>query len=109
MAVELITVREVQDAVARGGSERIDAQLIDVRESNEVATGMVPGSRHIALGEIATRLDEIDPARPVWAICRSGNRSGQAAEILAANGYRVFNMQGGMLAWNEAGYTVETP
>lgn len=104
MTVEQITVREVYDALAH-----TDAQLIDVREADEVATGTVPGARHIPLGEVASRLEDIDPARPIWAICRSGNRSGQAAETWQANGFRVFNMAGGMLAWNAAGYPVERP
>ncbi|WP_226762106.1 rhodanese-like domain-containing protein, partial [Arthrobacter sp. SO3] len=58
------------------------AQIIDVRESAEVAGGMIPGARHIALGELGGRLDDLDRARPVIAICRSGRRSAAAADQL---------------------------
>lgn len=100
--MEIITIQTVNAERAH-----TDAQLVDVREAHEVAEGVVPGSKHIALGELPERLNELDKARPVWAICRSGNRSGQAATLLAEKGFRVFNMQGGMLAWNDAGYPTE--
>lgn len=102
--MEIITVQTVN-----AEREHTDAQLIDVRETHEVAEGMVPGSIHISLGELPQRLNEIDKNRPVWAICRSGNRSGQAAAILDQNGFRVFNMEGGMLAWNAANFPTEKP
>lgn len=102
--MEIITVQTVNAERAH-----TDAQLIDVREAHEVAEGMIPGAKHIALGELDARLNEIDASRAVWAICRSGNRSGQAANLLADKGFRVFNMQGGMLAWNEAGFPTERP
>lgn len=91
-----ITVHDVQRRL--GG----DAQLVDVREDAEVAAGMIPGARHIPLGDLPYRFDELDTARPVIAICRSGNRSGRAAMFLEDAGFAVDNMQGGMLAWVEA-------
>lgn len=88
--------------------ERLDSadQLIDVREDFEVAEGMVPGAKHIPLGTLASRLNEIDRSRPVIAICRSGNRSRQATQLLTAAGFRVDNMEGGMLAWSQAGLPI---
>lgn len=88
--------------------ERLDGtdQLIDVREDFEVAEGTVPGAKHIPLGTLASRLNEIDRSRPVIAICRSGNRSRQATEMLEAAGFRVDNMEGGMVAWSQAGLPV---
>lgn len=76
-----------------------DAQLIDVREPDEVAGGTLPGAVNIPLGQLPTRLGELDPHRRVVLLCRSGGRSGQAAEYLAANGFDdVVNLAGGMLA-----------
>ncbi|MEK0313139.1 rhodanese-like domain-containing protein [Cohnella sp. 56] len=85
---------------------RLDAgeklHLIDVREDDEVAAGMIPGARHIRLGTLPDRLDEIPQDEEVIFICRSGGRSGRACEYLNELGYgRVVNMTGGMLAWNE--------
>ncbi|MFD1203710.1 MULTISPECIES: rhodanese-like domain-containing protein [Sporosarcina] len=73
--------------------------LIDVREDDEVATGMISGAIHIPLGEIPERMEELDKATPYVLICRSGGRSGRAAEFLEAQGYDVTNMVGGMLDW----------
>lgn len=79
-----------------------DAQLIDVREPDEVAGGTLAGARNIPLGELPDRLTELDPARRVVLLCRSGNRSGAAAEFLTENGFDdVVNLTGGMLALGE--------
>lgn len=76
------------------------AQLVDVRETDEVAAGTLPGAVNIPLSEFADRFTELDSTRPVLLLCRSGGRSGQAAEFLAANGFHdVTNLEGGMLAW----------
>ncbi len=74
--------------------------LIDVREADEVAEGMIPGAVHIPLGEIAARASELDSSTPYIMICRSGGRSGRATEYLTAEGYDVTNMVGGMLDWD---------
>jgi rhodanese-related sulfurtransferase len=75
-------------------------QMIDVRESEETAQGMIPGAKHIPLGEIPQRLGEIDKNKEVIMICRSGARSERAGEFLENNGYNVVNMDGGMISWN---------
>lgn len=85
---------------------RLDAgeklHLIDVREDEEVAAGMIPGAKHIRLGTLPDRLAEIPKDEEVIFICRSGGRSGRACEYLSELGYdRIVNMAGGMLAWNE--------
>lgn len=78
-------------------------QLVDVREDSEVAQGRIPGARHIPLGQLGGRLAELDRQQPVIAICRSGNRSARAVELLTAAGFTCDNMVGGMLAWQAAG------
>ena len=80
-----------------------DAQIVDVREAAEVADGMIPGAKHIALGELAGRLNELDKSRTVIAICRSGRRSAAAADQLTAAGYAAYTVPGGMLDWTAAG------
>lgn len=95
-----ITVHDVHQRL--GG----DAQLVDVREPDEFAAGTVPGARNIPLGSIGERMGEIDPARPVIAICRSGGRSAQATMLLSGAGYQVDNMLGGMLEWTASGLEV---
>ena len=73
--------------------------LVDVREANEVAEGIIPGAIHIPLGEVEVRMSELDKSKPYILICRSGGRSGRATEFLEDAGYDVANMTGGMLEW----------
>lgn len=77
-----------------------DSPIIDVREPNETAAGHIPGAYLIPLGELLTRLNELNKDTEYTMVCRSGSRSGLAAEWLQERGYRVKNMQGGMLEWS---------
>jgi rhodanese-related sulfurtransferase len=76
-----------------------NVSIIDVREAEEVAHGKIPGARHIPLGQLESRLNEIEKDKEHIIVCRSGNRSGMACEFLASQGYDVVNMVGGMLEW----------
>ncbi len=77
-----------------------DAQLIDVRQPNEVAQGTLPGAVNIPLDSLQARIPELDPTRRVVLLCRSGGRSGVAAELLTSAGFsNVINLAGGMMAY----------
>lgn len=77
-----------------------DGQLIDVREPDEVAAGTLPGAVNIPLGQLPSRLDELDKTRRVVVLCRSGGRSTMASQQLTAAGFDdVVNLEGGMLAY----------
>jgi len=78
------------------------AVLIDVREEEEVATGTLPGAVNIPLGQLLFHVADFDPKVPIALLCRSGNRSGQAAARLSDLGFIAINLTGGMLAMNEA-------
>ncbi|GMB08750.1 rhodanese-related sulfurtransferase [Thermolongibacillus altinsuensis] len=73
--------------------------IIDVREDEEVALGKIPGARHIPLGQLAERMNEIEKDIEHIIVCRSGGRSSTACQFLEEHGYRVVNMVGGMLEW----------
>ncbi len=79
------------------------AWLLDVREDDEWAAGHVAGARHIPLGELGARTAEVPQDELVYVICRSGHRSGRAAQALAGAGWRAVNVAGGMQAWAAAG------
>lgn len=81
-----------------------DAQIVDVREQAEVAEGMILGAKHIALGELAGRLNELDKSRTVITVCRSGRRSEVAANQLTSAGFTAYTVPGGMLDWVSAGF-----
>lgn len=73
--------------------------ILDVREAHEYAQGHIPGARLIPLGQLPFRAFELDRQVEVVIVCRSGARSSQATRYLQGQGYRVLNMEGGMLAW----------
>ncbi|MEJ8655605.1 rhodanese-like domain-containing protein [Streptomyces sp. MS1.AVA.4] len=89
--------------LAPGGSV-----LLDVREAHEWAAGRAPGAVHLPLAALAAGAALPAPARdrPLVVICRSGNRSRRAAELLAARGSAAVDVTGGMLAWARAGLPV---
>lgn len=97
-----LTVEQLAERLERG-----DIRLIDVRTAEEVAEGSISGAEHVAL-------DDFDPAkldlddREVVLYCRSGRRSGIAAERLAEfTGEPAGHLAGGIVAWKEAGEPVE--
>ncbi|MFQ3633584.1 rhodanese-like domain-containing protein [Roseiflexus sp.] len=88
--------------------ERDNVVLLDVREPDEYAAGHIPGVRLMPMGTVPSRLSDIPTDKTVIVTCRSGNRSGQITDFLRSNGFtNVHNMQGGILAWQRAGYPVE--
>ncbi|AEV19660.1 Rhodanese domain protein [Geobacillus thermoleovorans CCB_US3_UF5] len=93
--MKTITPKEVEERLRAGES----LHIIDVREPEEVAAGKIPGAVNIPLGLIEFRMHELDKNEEYILVCRSGGRSGRAAEFLDSRGYRVVNMTGGMLAW----------
>jgi rhodanese-related sulfurtransferase len=74
-------------------------EVLDVREYQEVVQGKIPGARHIPLGEILQRINELDKTKEYIVVCRSGNRSSLACEWLSERGFQVKNMTGGMINW----------
>lgn len=79
-----------------------EAPLLDVREDDEWSAGHVPDAVHVPMSAIVERVAEI-PDGCVYVICRSGNRSGQVAAWLGAQGREAVNVAGGMKAWAAAG------
>lgn len=91
-----ISPQEVEAKITEGRN----IQLIDVRELEEYAAGRIKGSKLIPLGNLLERTNEIDSDMEVICICRSGNRSARACEILSSLGFnQVSNMDGGMMKW----------
>lgn len=79
--------------------------VLDVRTPAEYAQGHVPGAVLLPLQDLSTRLNEVPQGRKVYVICRSGSRSAQASQVLSDGGHRnVYNVDGGMLAWEAAGF-----
>jgi rhodanese-related sulfurtransferase len=104
------------DVSVQQGKGMIDRQevfILDVRTKEEYAAGHINGSTLLAVQdipkqELVEKLKEIPKDKKILVYCRTGSRSAQASKILAENGFaRVYNMQGGITEWMNAGYEVE--
>ncbi len=95
MSIEIITTEELDKKLQAG--EKLE--LVDVREDEEVAQGMIPGAKHIRMMTIPENLDYFDKEKEYIFICRSGNRSQNVCYYMQDQGYKVRNMVGGMLDW----------
>lgn len=93
--IKTISTEELKKKLESGEN----LELIDVREDEEVEYGMIPGAKHIKMGEIPARLEELDKNKEYIFICRSGGRSMNVCHYLQQQGYKVTNMEGGMLQW----------
>ncbi|WP_203361428.1 rhodanese-like domain-containing protein [Bacillus sp. REN10] len=93
--IEIITPEELKQRLENG--EQLE--IIDVREDEEVAAGMIPEAKHIVMGTIPERLDELDKEKEYIFVCRSGRRSENVCYYLRDQGFKVRNMVGGMLEW----------
>lgn len=86
--------------------------FVDVRTPEEWAAGHAEGAVLIPLDDISSRAaaELPDKNAEIYLICRSGNRSGQAAKILNDLGYtHVYNIEGGTNAWQEANLPIVVP
>ncbi|MDY6810212.1 MAG: rhodanese-like domain-containing protein [Actinomycetota bacterium] len=86
-----------------------DRVLLDVREYDEWTAGHVRGALHIPLGDVPTRLGEIDLDAELLVVCHSSGRSMRVLQYLDQMGYEGSCVRGGMLAWVEHGKPIETP
>lgn len=102
--IKKATVSEINEMLATNGGE---CQVIDVREFSEFNSERIADAQLMPLSNFEKHADEIDHAKPVYLMCRSGNRAKQAAERLAKKGFTdVHVIEGGMLAWTEANLPV---
>jgi sulfur-carrier protein adenylyltransferase/sulfurtransferase len=89
------------------------AVIVDVRETEELASGLLPGAKHVPRSYLETRIEGIVPDRSAHVIlyCASGNRSAYGARTLRDDmGYeQVQSMKGGIALWKDRGYEVDVP
>ena len=97
-SMEEITATELKQRLDKGD----DIQIIDVREPHEYQIGQIPDSHLIPLGQVLTRMDEIDPSRETVVHCKMGGRSAKAIDALQRAGFtgRLINLKGGITAWS---------
>lgn len=90
----------------KGGNVRV----IDVRTREEAITGILPDAEHIALDSLDPAKLDLSDGRKVVFYCRSGRRSAEAAERLAAfTGRPVEHLEGGVMAWEALALPIDKP
>jgi len=100
-----LSIEDVSVLLAEG-----NVRLIDVRRDDEVAQGIIPGAEQIMLDQFDPASLDLSDGRKVVIYCRSGRRSGIAAERIADfTDKPAYHLKGGILAWQEAGLRVEVP
>ena len=97
-SVPTITAAELNEKLKFGKHPLV----LDVRQPDEFRTGHISGAKLIPLNDLHRRMGELPKGREIVCICASGNRSTSASKMLAKEGFTVFNVQGGMLAWRRA-------
>ena len=97
------TVLGLQEQLENG-----EIHLVDVREQMEFAGGRVSGASSLPLSELEERHAELDHSKPIYVMCRTGWRSGEAQKKLKALGFtNVINVVGGIEAWKKEDLPVE--
>ncbi len=117
VATTLVMVLLIQNLLASGGKDTItpqqatdlinreDALVLDVRPMNDFASGHIINARNIPINSLVKQLHTLSKYKqhPVIVACRSGAQSAGACKTLRKEGFeRVYNLQGGILAWQNA-------
>lgn len=86
------------------GFSKENTIILDVRTKDEFNEGHIENAQNIDYysDNFETEVNKLDKSKTVYVYCRSGGRSGKAMNILVKNGFTVFNLNGGMMAWNSA-------
>jgi rhodanese-related sulfurtransferase len=101
-----ISVQELKEKMDKG--ENIF--VIDVREAHEYEEANI-GSELIPLGDLPAKMDDLEEhkSQEVIVMCRTGNRSSMAQYLLKEAGFaNVLNLKGGIVAWAEASYPLNS-
>lgn len=100
--IKQVKAQEIKELMMSG-----ECQVIDVREFSEFEAERIHNARLMPLSNFEKHAAEIDREKPVYLLCRSGNRARQAAERLLKKGFSdVHVVEGGMQAWEAANLPV---
>lgn len=105
-AMQVMSVHELRARLNSGDP----LFLLDVRQNDEWEAGRIPGAVHIENGRLPWMPLDLPTDRPIAVQCASGNRSTAGVSVLARRGYtNLYQVEGGIDAWREAGYAIEMP
>ncbi len=96
--MQQLSVTDLAAWLADGSREQ--PQVLDVREEQEWAICRIEGSQLMPMNTVPSRLQDLDPERPLVCVCHHGGRSMQVAIFLERNGFPdIYNLSGGVDAW----------
>ncbi|PRY04991.1 rhodanese-related sulfurtransferase [Pontibacter ummariensis] len=77
------------------------AELLDVRTAGEFSAGTIKGAKNLDVtsSQFQSALKTLDKDKEYYVFCRSGNRSGSACQMLSDQGFKAYNLSGGVGAW----------
>ena len=102
-------ISEMSPAEARAGTGAAYSQFVDVRTPEEYASGHAYRAINIPLDTLSQNLGRLEKNEPVYLICRTDNRSREAAKTLANAGFRqIVVITGGMTQWQASGMPMGT-
>ncbi|GMV34555.1 MAG: hypothetical protein DCC59_02575 [Chloroflexi bacterium] len=102
-ATPVITPEELSEKLKFGKHPLV----LDVRQPHEFRSGHIAGAKLLPLDALRGRMNELPKEREIVCVCASGNRSASASKMLAKEGFKAFNLRGGMLAWRRAKLPVQ--
>ena len=103
--IKRASVHEINELLSSG----TECQVIDVREFSEFNSERVAEAQLMPLSNFEKHAAEIDHSKPVYLMCRSGRRAGEAAKRLADKGFiDIHVIDGGMIEWQKAHLPVVT-
>ena len=103
-------VFDVEPEAVQENMRSPEVVIVDVRSPAEYKgeLGHVPGSQLMVLDTLDQRIQELPKDKAIIFVCRSGGRSARASAFAMSLGFtEVYNMQGGMIRWNERGFKTE--
>ena len=106
--IETVEATEASEILAEPPNGLV---VLDVRTPEEFDEVRLADASNLDFyaADFADRLDGLDKTLPYFIYCRSGNRSGQTLDMMRDLGFdEVYNLDGGIIAWNEAGLPVES-
>lgn len=107
-AENLATYENVTPAEANEMVEKGEAYVLDVRNQTEFDEGHIDNAKHIMVGTLKNRLDEVATDKTVIVQCQAGARSAIAASVLKANGIdNLVNMTGGYSKWQQEAASIK--
>lgn len=106
---EQVTVISPQEMRESLNEDRL-LQLLDVRTTEEYEVGHLRDSQNICVtdSDFKEKVAKLDKNKPVYVYCKKGGRSAKAAKILTEMGFKeIYDLDGGITAWDEAGLETE--